>query len=408
MFNTQKVSYSVILYLTLFLNSIALSYSEEKQIFVVFRYDDYSSLSSTELETKLIESFRKFNISCVFGVVPFAVTKDCHSTQPQDLLPLTPEKIILLKKGLNDAVIEVAQHGYSHQTVTLKRYTEFAGIDYNEQYKKIEKGKLYLENKLGVEINSFIPPWNTYDLNTLNILEDLKFNSILIGTSGNTKESSLKFLPATCSLFNLKDAVKEAMESSDLQPFIGVLFHQYDFQGYNSQNKGLKYEEFEKLLEWITSQKNVRILSVAQAVKSIEDLSCYRLENSMNLKRLSSFLPKSFYPEKSSYYFLSNYSNKLKSRGWVLVLIFNIAIIFVSFILSSITYKFFTIKPDKLKYIFLLVLIILFSLIVYSFLKQSLSLPRLIGLDILIGLCAGTYKMYSRFKAPLVVIEEKI
>ena len=113
------------------------------QITVVFRFDDYSSRSSTEFEVRLINAFRKYNAVCTFGVIPYACTGDKHDIRPQGVAPLTLEKAAILKNAIEEGILEVALHGYSHQTIRSKsygRYTEFSGLNLNSQVAKIAKG----------------------------------------------------------------------------------------------------------------------------------------------------------------------------------------------------------------------------------------------------------------------------
>ena len=161
----------IILFSFVFLpDTQATAYGEEKQITVVFRYDDYSGSSSTDIEVKLIDAFLKRGIPCVFGVIPFQCVGDVHDPGQQDVERLTPVKVDILKSAIKAGFLEIALHGYSHQTMREKRYTEFEGLDYNSQVEKIEKGKKYLEETLQIKVDTFIPPWNSYDLNTIMVL----------------------------------------------------------------------------------------------------------------------------------------------------------------------------------------------------------------------------------------------
>jgi hypothetical protein len=39
------------------------------EITIILRYDDYSFISSTDIELRLIDDLHKLNISCLFGVI---------------------------------------------------------------------------------------------------------------------------------------------------------------------------------------------------------------------------------------------------------------------------------------------------------------------------------------------------
>ncbi len=232
------IAIPVILFLSL--NTEVEGAPPEKQITVVFRFDDYSSLSSTEFEVKLINTFRKYNAACTFGVIPYACAGDEHDIRPQEVVPLTLKKAAILKNAVKEEILEVALHGYSHQAIRKKAdfdYTEFSGLDLNSQMEKIAIGQDYLEEMLDIRIATFVPPWNTYDLNTIRAVEKLGFNCFSANESIEAMKSSLlKFVPATCDLIELRQTVKSARRASDRQPVIVVLFHEYDFLENNKEN----------------------------------------------------------------------------------------------------------------------------------------------------------------------------
>lgn len=366
--------------------------SEKKEIIVVFRYDDYSATSALDLEARLIQTFKKHNISITFGVVPYMTEKNVHSTSVQKLVPLTKEKIDLLKGN----TVDVAQHGYSHQTVGGKNFSEFSGVDYGTQFKKIQSGKLYLEKTTGTKINTFIPPWNSYDINTLKALESLNFNLVSNELRSPAIEGfSLKYLPATCSISAFKDAVKSAESIPDLQPVIIILFHQYDFREFNRQKKGIEYEDFEELVDWTISQKYVRVLSVKQAAETIKDLGVNRLKNSTSYLKPFSLLPAfirsflsgfigSFNTQKI--YLSSSTASLIKTKGWIIVILFQLGIL----ILSSCTCLLIKSKLNHKRKSLLLVFkyglsALLFILLVYTLFLNSFNLKLLMSIDIISG-----------------------
>ena len=137
---------------------------ETQPIIVVFRYDDYSAKSPTEFERKLFASFQRVRACVSVGVIPFVCESDSHDPKPQKLLPLPEEKIELLKKATREGHVEVALHGYSHQTLSAIRHAEFEGHSYQELLRRIMEGKQSLEQAVGEKVQVFIPPWNRYNL----------------------------------------------------------------------------------------------------------------------------------------------------------------------------------------------------------------------------------------------------
>jgi peptidoglycan/xylan/chitin deacetylase (PgdA/CDA1 family) len=277
----------------------------KKQIIVILRFDDCSSRSPTDLEIKLIEDFKARQISCTFGVVPFVVAGNYFDPKPQETLPLTKVKADILKDAIREGALEVAQHGYSHQSMyPLGSCTPsgLKGIAYDKQKEHISKGRKYLETMLDTKIVTFIPPWNAYDLNTVDILEKEGFKTLSAGVSGAIKESSpLKFLPQTCNLLELKSTVGLVRRIPEAQPLIVALFHPNEFLEVSNEDGLFSYPEFRGILDWISSQKDIRVITINQAAKIIDDLSPQRLRQYRFYTRLVALVPwiftKYFHPK---------------------------------------------------------------------------------------------------------------
>lgn len=335
------IAIPVILFFSL--NTYVEGAPPEKQITVVFRFDDYSSLSSTEFEVKLINTFRKYNAACTFGVIPYACTGDEHDTRPQDVVPLTLKKAAILKNAVKEGILEVALHGYSHQTIRKKTdfdYTEFSGLDFNSQVKKIAIGKNYLEEMLDIKIATFIPPWNTYDSNTIRAIEKLGFKCFSANESVEAiKSSLLKYVPVTCDLFELRHTVELARRVPDRQPVIVVLFHEYDFLEIDKEMGRLSYKEFLEIMAWITSQQNIHIRTIEQTTMLVNDMNALRFNNNISFGKLTSLIPPlklfdSMYP--AGVFLSSNAANKMRYRCGVLLSLF-----YFSIFLVSVTFAYF-------------------------------------------------------------------
>lgn len=273
---------------------------EKKQVKVVFRFDDYSAKSNTDMELRIIDAFRKNEASITIGVIPFVSDGDVNDPSLKDILPLTPIKGDILRNGFQNGILDIALHGYSHQTIYAEQKTEFSGLSYNNQLERLAKGKKFLEGMIDAPVTTFVPPWNKYDLNTLRALEELGFSTLSASKTGvATEDSQLIFLPASSDLLDLRDKVKAARTSSDTQPVIVVLFHAYDFKEIDENRGIITYQEFFDLLNWLKSQVDVRLLSVSQAAKVINDLSANRFLLNKRVHDLSRLLPLSLRDENS-------------------------------------------------------------------------------------------------------------
>lgn len=265
---------------------------EEKRINVIFRFDDFCALSSTDIELRIIDAFRKNKASITFGVIPYICTGDVNDPSPRDVVPLTLMKGKILKNAVRDSIIDVALHGYSHQRIPVEDTTEFSGLAYKQQRERLAKGKKLLEGMIDAPVTIFVPPWNSYDSNTLRALEALGLSTLSADLRGEvTINSRLNFLPATCGLTQLRHAVEISRNFSDPNLFIVVLFHEYDFKEVNEKYGNVTYQELCGLLEWLISQEDVRLLSVGQAIKMVNKLNagCYLLNK--HIYSLNNLLP---------------------------------------------------------------------------------------------------------------------
>lgn len=242
--------------------------AEDKLIHMVFRFDDYSALSSTETELRIIDEFRKIGGVVTFGVIPFVCDGDIHDPSPMTLVPLPSEKGDILKRGLEAGVLDIALHGYAHQTNDPGRMKEFSGLDYAAQLQKMARGKQFLEAMTDRAVIAFVPPWNQYDSNTLKALARAGFATLSADVHGDMPEgANLTFLPATSSLNRLQDSVLDARASSNPAPLIVILFHAYDFKEIDQRRGKVTYQEFSSLLAWLKSQEDIRLLSIDRAAE---------------------------------------------------------------------------------------------------------------------------------------------
>ena len=306
---------------------------QKKRIKVIFRYDDYSSRSNTDIEVKLIDLFKNIDSPLTMGITPFVVGNDQHDPSPQDEIRLTKEKVRILKNGLRAGVIDAALHGYSHQTLDAKEGNEFSGLDYDTQLKKIAKGKDFCEELLNTKISAFLPPWNQYDINTLRALESLEFSTISPHKRGQVIETTqLKFLPWTCFISDLEEAVSSARKISYRQPLILVLLHEYDFLEVNDSRGIITIHEFGLLLELLASQDNVEIISLSQAAEMIEDLSVDRYISSQKKSPLRTLIASTLSEEGASKYLYPE--KQIPKLTWLKVIGFYAFFLFLGLILS--------------------------------------------------------------------------
>ncbi len=245
--------------------------TETDNIDVVFRFDDYSATSRTELERQIFDIFRKNKAVLTVGVIPFVCERDIHDVSPQPAIALTQAKIDILRDAAEKGVVEVALHGYNHQAVRAegKRYSEFKGVRPDIQSSKIKKGKEFLERSFGGEITTFVPPWNSYDENTILSAEHSGFKVLSGDFEGSARErDTIQFIPATSDIYKAQSAVQRARwNPSHTKQIIVILFHEYDFKE-SDPSAQYSVDQLSALVTWLASQDDVRIRSLRQVSES--------------------------------------------------------------------------------------------------------------------------------------------
>ncbi len=295
---------------------------KHKNVHVIFRYDDFSSSSPTEIEEKVIAAFKKHDAPLTIGAIPFIASQNVLDPSPQPLLPLQEDKAAILRQGHKDGIIDIALHGHTHQSMHPDRRSEFVGLGRAVQLEKLTTARSYLERVVGVPTQVFVPPWNAYDHETLKVLEELGFTTLSADCRGVApKDSALAFVPATCSLHQLQDAIIIARKSLDPQPVIVVLFHIYDFLEHDALQGRLSLGELDALLAWLTERDDTRIVSITQAVTGGVDLSSRRMLRARMNQKLAQ--PFSLFSRKDCFFLHSsvNYGTVFKVMLFSLVVI---------------------------------------------------------------------------------------
>lgn len=238
-----------------------------QKITISFRIDDYG-IDNLGLYKKLIPIFSLNNIPLTIGIVPY--------TQKNNFIipSLSNDKKTFLDSLKQNKLIDFALHGYIHKNrlTNTKEASEFYNLGQQQQYLIIKKGKLEIENQLEKKIDLFIPPWNTYDSNTIDALLKNDFKFISAARYGlierNTK--SIKSLPYTCLINQLKTAVKQAQEDrNQKEKNLVVLIHAYDFEDKRNTKSSSQINEktlndFNKTLIDLKQNKNISFIKLKE------------------------------------------------------------------------------------------------------------------------------------------------
>lgn len=151
----------------------------------IWRMDDITPNMNWDNFWMFIELFRKYSIKPLLGIVP-------DNRDPQLVVHEANPDFWKIMNGLqSNGVVEFAQHGYQHLYVTqeggllggkygFKLQSEFAGLPYDLQLKKISSGKKILENH-GIYTDVWMAPSHSFDRTTLKALLDAGFKVVTDG-----------------------------------------------------------------------------------------------------------------------------------------------------------------------------------------------------------------------------------
>ncbi len=228
----------------LLLSLITFSTCEAEQINIVFRYDDVV-LRNDSIDMKIIRLFQQHNIPLVLGVIP------CDINEKTVLDPLS-SFLSMLKEAVRKGDIEIALHGLTHRKMTP--YGEFKGLSFEEQNRRIKKGKHFLDSIFREPVITYIPPWNAHDENTVRAL---KANGIFIVSSSIYDIwTGTTYYPMSTSDFHELEGL-----ILNNQTFGGVgvvMMHRYDFTNHKS------LDELDTTLTLLQKNKAVHLYTFRQ------------------------------------------------------------------------------------------------------------------------------------------------
>lgn len=234
---------------------------------VLFRYDDCSALSSLELEQRLAALFAEHHAQITFGVIPNVCAGSFHNPDHQELLSLPQTKAKFLREAARDGAIEVALHGWSHQTARKGAQTEFAGVAADEQRRRIVEGKQELEGLLSTSVTTFIPPWNDYDATTVRVLEQNGFDNLSGSLRGPfSMSATVTYAPYSVWLSFLSSTLQSSKPLVWMGGSLVIMLHDFDFVESGKSQAWLSLDALSALLTELRRQPDVTLCSVRQAV----------------------------------------------------------------------------------------------------------------------------------------------
>jgi len=247
------------------------------EVLVVFRYDDYSATSPIEVDRSVINAFASRRMALTVGVIPYVCEGDIHDPMPQKTLSMDGEKAALLRASVRNGTVDAAVHGYSHQNrlrSPVGHFTEFAGLSIEHQRRRMAEAKSEVERLAGGLVETFIPPWDSFDKQTLRAAEAEGFRCFSASAAGpDMRRTRLRTVPVTTGLIGVRNAIEEARRQHNGRPIVGVLFHYYELRESGDARAVMSLEDFERLLEWISGQREVQVVTISRLLDQAVDLS---------------------------------------------------------------------------------------------------------------------------------------
>lgn len=149
---------------------------------ILIRFDDICPTMDFPQFNRAVELMDKYNVKPLIGVIPLCKDKDL-------LIEEEHEDFWEYVKSLQEKGYTVAMHGYEHVfcsphhgIVNRRIGSEFAGLPFDMQLKRIQKGKAILESH-GIKTEIFFAPAHSYDMNTLKALSQCGFRYMSDGKS---------------------------------------------------------------------------------------------------------------------------------------------------------------------------------------------------------------------------------
>lgn len=226
--------------------------------YIIIRNDDIEPFWSTENTIYIAEYIRNMGIPQTLGVIP---------TASQGTIRLAEDKRLVeyLNNVKGDPLVEIGLHGFDHAL------DEFYGIGQEVTFAKITDGKDILNKSLSVNPTTFLPPYYSYDINTLYgaISAGIKIfsagmNAIDMGHAFTEFPQGLENIPSTTDIYDWSEQSlysAEQIESScvDAMAQYGtcvIVVHHQLFVDQNNNIDPAKIQLLEDVMLWVKSKES--------------------------------------------------------------------------------------------------------------------------------------------------------
>src|SRR5581483_2750351 len=178
---------------------------------VILRVDDIQDYWINSVQVAVMNQFINRNVNATFGVIMNFVGND----------PLVVNKV---RQGVMSNVFELDLHGWNH--------VDYSQLSFQDQKNTLQMANQKIQDIWGRKSNIFIPPYNSYNLDTLNATSQL---SLKIISSEFDQELPSIYNPDNPN--SPSNKVYKSATGSDLKDQFGVYhlpqvvgYYNYDFE----------------------------------------------------------------------------------------------------------------------------------------------------------------------------------
>lgn len=203
---------------------------------IVFRNDDISALSDVDHECQVAAIFEQYKVPQTIGVIPLYTVNSEHDPKSNSPISLGENRKIvgLIRRYIDRSGSEIALHGYRHQTNQFSRpwrreYFEFKQLSLEEQEERIRRGTDIILQTLNIHPQTFIPPWNRLDLNTLLACKKNGYKIVSAGIFTPVLDGLISF-GANCDIETFP-SILHRVEGSKSRVFLCVTYHSGKIKG---------------------------------------------------------------------------------------------------------------------------------------------------------------------------------
>lgn len=237
-----------------------------KERYIIFRIDDIAAFWSDNTAINVTETFRARKTPLVLGVIP--VNRFGQELQEDK------EIKSYLSKIKSDQNIEFALHGYNHET------DEFKDISYEDADLKISGGISILEKTLEITPQTFIPPYNIYNDDTVSALKKNSRDNTTISSGyydilsniAFTGSDDLLYLPQTTDIYDytedhlhpLETIVNSCEYAISRYNICVITIHHTRFTGSGAEIDAEKIELLYSIIDWAKKKEEQGMIKIAR------------------------------------------------------------------------------------------------------------------------------------------------